>query len=239
SNVTLSGAGAPLVVAQGTGGTKPGRSLIAINTSGLEKTLSTAGPLFVVGGFTLTDPDAQIELSNMKVVQTGSNSLIEVRGPPVSLSSATGSLLAASGSTFTLASGLLKVDGSSLTSTSSTPLLAIDPTTMTLAGNLLGFSNATVSSNSTLFSATDSVVNATGPGTPLMSFSSSNVSVNGISQNLIALHNSQLTVQGSVLDSTSSTVNVSGAVVSLSAGSTLTSTTGPAFKLTGGSLTAT
>ncbi len=121
SNLTLTEPGAPLVSFLGD---PAGVALIATNTSGTPKTISVAGPLLELEGVTLTDPNPQIQLSNMTANQTGGD-LVRASGP-VTMH---GPLLSAINSNVTTTGGLLSVKGQ-LTGLGTSPFIQLDGTTV-------------------------------------------------------------------------------------------------------------
>ncbi len=254
SNLTLSGAGKPLVSVGADAGTpipQGGVALTASNTSGTTKTISLAGPMLGLHGVNLTDVSAQIQLSNMTVNQSGPNSLIEVAGPPVNVA---GPLLHASDGIFSISNSLLSVQGS-LTSTSTGSLISLDPTTITAATLISIGPGGSVVLVSPLLSAVDTEVKLSsdaiqvGAGgsltstttAPLVTLagSSSLQSTTGGFLNVSGT-GSTVTLGGPLLVATDSPITTGGDLVLLSGpGASLTSTTvSPLVTLTRSALTA-
>ncbi len=134
-------------------------------------------------------------------------------------------------------------------------LLAMDPSTLTLGGSLLSLSSATLTSTGPLFSAAgdsggrSSITQTGSSGAPLIDVSSGDVSsgtltVTGAGQSVLSLNKSDLVVTGPILQMTgSSNVTVGpdgsrGPVLQLANTSTATTSVDSAFKISGGSLTA-
>ncbi|HXZ44284.1 MAG TPA: hypothetical protein VEH53_05600, partial [archaeon] len=142
SNLTLTGSGEPLLnPASSTPSTIDGLGLVATSSTG--NTISLAGPLLRLGGFTFTATDPYIQLTNMTVSQTGSDSLIQVEtSMPATVN---GSLLFASGSTISTGASLLLVSAQ-LSNNSAEPLMTFSGSTINLSdtGNAIRVDTATL-----------------------------------------------------------------------------------------------
>jgi len=228
-----------------------GVALIATGSS----TIEVAGPLLELGGVDLTDTNPQIQLTDSTVTQTGSNSLIEVFGLPVTM---VGPLLSGKNSTFTIGSAensrsdILRVENSAtLKGTGSDSLFSFNPSTLTigrfldvrsgakvdLAGPLLKDSGSTYTVERDFVAVRQQNSSLTGTGTtPLLQFSSStlNVGTEEINGNFFRVDDNQssdatgpgtVTVAGPLVSDTSSTFTITGRFLIVRDGSTFTSTT--------------
>ncbi|MBI2976497.1 MAG: hypothetical protein HYY33_06050 [Chloroflexi bacterium] len=171
-------------------------------------------------------------------------SAIRIRGEggaPVNVFELTNSDLTSSSAPLFSVNGPNAGGGANLTLDINT-LLAMDPSTLILGGSLLSLSSATLTSTGPVFSLVDSTIEPVAgpppPSVPLISLSSAALNVTGAGQSILSLNNSSVEVPGPFIDSTNSNITVSGPVVLLQNGSTLTNTAGPAIRLNGGSLTA-
>jgi hypothetical protein len=109
SALTLTGEDAELMRFGTPTGTPPTQSGVGLIASGSRVNLN--GPLLVLGGITLSDTDAQLQLAQTLIDHRSTNSLIEVRGLPVAMS---GSLLDARDGIITTTSSLLRIDDTTL-----------------------------------------------------------------------------------------------------------------------------
>lgn len=246
SNLTLTGSGEPLLnPSSSTQSTIDGLGLVATSSTG--NTISLAGPLLRLGGFTFTATDPYIQLTNMTVSQTGSDSLIQAdTSIPATVN---GPLLSARGgmSTFTIAGSLLRVvDGSTLISTTTLPLLQFSGSTIN-AGSLLFLRGVNTDPETGL--GTD--VPLTTGGT-ILELDSTTVNLNGTG-NAIRVDTATLNALGPIINMINSSLttsptgnglmNVSKSNVTLATNmevvrldkSVLTVQNGPLLTVTGGS----
>ncbi|MBI4634800.1 MAG: FecR domain-containing protein [Candidatus Rokubacteria bacterium] len=237
SALTLTESGAALVTLGGTGTpiTQGGVGVIATGTTAAPSTLVLAGPLLVVDGVTLTDSNAQVQLTQTTVTSAGFDPLIQISGLPVTVA---GPLVNATDSTITLGAFIdVCCSGASLTATSTQPLITLlrSPVTLT-SDEILDIDSigASVNLAGPLLLATDSVIVA---GDELIDVSGTLTSTT--SQPLVTLVRSGftslsgdvleigpggvVTLAGPLLDATDSPITIDDELIDVSG--TLTSTT--------------
>jgi hypothetical protein len=224
SNLSLTEFGAPLVEFAGPDAastSQGGVALIATNTSGTVKTLSLLGPLLRLSGVTLTDPNAQIQLSGMTVTQNGSESeLIEAFNLPITVR---GPLLAATNSTLHIDFDV--IGANDLTSTGAGALIALQnaPLTSTDGGVLSAFSAQLAgpiltAANSPIVLGSDVIFvgTLTSTGTaPLVSLSSSPLTATGRLLGVFFFGSGDAELAGSLLHAVNSGVTLDDHVIAV------------------------
>jgi hypothetical protein len=221
SSLTLTGSGAGLVRFGGDPGAMESQTGIGLMAHG--SALAIDGALLALNGVALADSAPQLQLTGTVVTQTGSESLIDVKGAPVTV---TGALLAATDSTITTAASFLRVQNTALTvggagavtpTGEATPLLQFGRSTgraadffATISGALTLSAPFVRATSSMLTSGADFVI--LGPGSALTST---------ISQPLMQLTDSSLTAF-TLLFNDGGTANLLGAPLLNAANSQLT-----------------
>ncbi len=240
STLTLTGAGEPLVDLGVDAGAPINQSGVALIAN--PSTVNIQGPLLDLGGVNLTDLNSQIQLTDTTVTQTGSDSLIEVSGLPVTVA---GPLLQSTDSNITTAVDLLDVSGS-LTSKGGAALLQFDPSTiitgddfvdvlpggsLKLSGPLFTDVGGTFSVGDEFFKVDDG--NVTGTGTA--AFIQLDGSTVNTVQEFVKLDNSsKVSLKGPLLKNVGSTYTLGEQLLQISDGSSFTSTTSdPLITLSG------
>jgi hypothetical protein len=252
SSLTLTGPGAGLTRFGGDSGVTETQTGIGLMASG--SVLAIDGALLGLNGVALVDAAPQLQLTGTIVTQTGSESLIDVKGLPVAV---TGALLAATESSITTTASFLRVQNTALTAGGTgsitpaeggTPLLQFDQSAVlaadffaTISGALTLGSPFVRATSSVLISGADFVT--LGPGSTLTSTTS---------QPLMQLTDSSLTgftlmfndggivnlLGGPLLNAVNSQLAFDFAVVESEFGGQIISTSSaPLLALNGGTLT--
>jgi hypothetical protein len=252
SSLTLTGSGAGLIRFGGNSGAMETQTGIGLMASG--GALAIDGALLTLNGVALVDAAPQLQLAGTIVTQSGSGSLIDVKGLPVAV---TGTLLAATDSSLTTTASFLRVQNTALTaggagsippSEGGTPLLQFDRSIggaaeffATISGALTLSAPFVRATSSVLASGADFVT--LGPGStltsttsqPLMQLTDSSLTaftllfndggaVNLLAGPLLNAVNSQLTFGFAAVDS-----EFGGQIISMS--------TAPLLAVNGGILT--
>jgi hypothetical protein len=251
SNLTLTGVGERLLdPGSNTQSTVDGLGLVATSSTG--NTISLAGPLLRLSGFTFTATDPYIQLTNMTVSQTGSDSLIQVDTSfPATVN---GPLLVGTGSIISTGANLFLVSAQ-LSSKTTQPLIQLDPSNVTagvsivqvsggqlnLAGPLLAVTSSTLNSGTSgAFVSVNTggqLIGNDSSGNGLLSFSTSKV--NGGS-NFFEVRGggSQVALAGPLVTDEGSTFTLSNQFLQIRDGASLTSTSsGPLISMSGSTFT--
>ncbi|MBI4638258.1 MAG: FecR domain-containing protein [Candidatus Rokubacteria bacterium] len=233
SSLTLTRAGETLVdanVDSGSPVTLGGVALIATGGS----TLTLAGSLLELGGVTLTDPNAQVQLSQTTVNQTGVFSLIDIFGQAVT---AMGPLLEAIQSTLTVSDLVLGIFGP-FTATTTSPLVNLvssavtssggliqiccDGNSVSLAAELLDTTGGSITVGDFLIAIED-VALSFGP-TPVGLVSLDGTAVSGTGVLIDICCGASVTLGGQLLNASGGSIAVDGAVLRISSSTTVTGT---------------
>ncbi|HWU40879.1 MAG TPA: FecR family protein, partial [Candidatus Acidoferrum sp.] len=247
SNLTLTGEGEPVVLVNSGLDTPNGVALIATATAPGGGTIKTQGALlqfpFIDSTVSLTDPNAQIQLTNMTVNAGGNDSVIEVPGS-VNLN---GQLLSAKDSTISTGGSLLLVSGQ-LSSNTTQSLIQLDPSSVTagasivqvnggqlnLAGPLLNVANSTLSSGAgEAFVLVNNggrlVWNNVTSFLDLLNFSGSTLNVGANFFDVRGSGSGVTLVSAPLVEGDSSTINVTNNFLQIRDGASLTGNTGAPF----------